>query len=73
MKKTNKLLNLSDKFCRKSLQDNVNDKSEYGSLRIVIFLLNMLMKTKVNLFLNMSIKINLNFFSNENLKCQPRT
>ena len=37
-----------DKLYRKSLQDNVIDKTEYESF--VIFLLNMLMKTKMNLF-----------------------
>ena len=38
----------------------------------VIFLLNMLMKQKMNLILNMNIKIKLNFFSNNELKFQPR-
>ena len=37
-----------DKLCRKSLQDNLIDKTEYESL--CNFLLNMLMKTKMNLF-----------------------
>ena len=37
-----------DKLDRKSLQDNVIDKTEYESF--VIFLLNMFMKTKMNLF-----------------------
>ena len=37
-----------DKIYRKSLQDNVIDETEYESLSN--FLLNMLMKTKMNLF-----------------------
>ena len=39
----------------------------------VIFILNMLMKTKTNLFINMKIKLKLNFFSHKKLKFQPKT
>ena len=38
-----------------------------------IFLLNMLMKTKMNLFYNHEYKIKLNFFSHNKLNFQPRT
>ena len=39
----------------------------------VIFLLNMLMKTKMNLFYKYEYKKKLNFFSHNKLKFQPRT
>ena len=39
----------------------------------VIFLLDMLTETKMNLFINMKIKIKLNLFSHNKLKFQPRT
>ena len=38
----------------------------------VIFLLNMLMRQKMNLFYKHEPKDKLNFFSSENLKFQPR-
>ena len=41
----------------------------------VIFLLNMLMKQKVNLFINMNIQVKLIFFSDNKIKfnLEPRT
>ena len=39
----------------------------------VILLLNMLMKTKMDLFYKYEFETKLNFFSNKNLKFQPRT
>ena len=39
----------------------------------VMFLLNMLIKRKMNLFIKMNKKVILNFFSYNKLKFQPRT
>ena len=39
----------------------------------VIFLLDMLMKTKMNLFYKYEYKNKINFFSHNKLKFQPRT
>ena len=71
MKEINKQLNLFDKLYRKSLQDNVIDKKNMKVF--VVFLLNILMKKRMNLFLNMNLKLKLNFFSYNKLKFQPRT
>ena len=59
MKKTNKQWSF-DKLYRNSLQDKVIDKNEYESY--VIFLLNMLMKTKMNLFYKYKPKIKIELF-----------
>ena len=44
-----------DKLYRKSIQDNIIDKTEFESL-CNIFLLNILMKTKMDLFYNHEYK-----------------
>ena len=56
-----------DKLYRKSLQDNVIDKTEYESL------CNIFTRYVDEIFINMNIKIKLNFFSHNKLKLQPGT
>ena len=61
-----------DKLYRKSLQDNIFDKSEYESLSN-IFTKYVEENKNESFFINMNIKIKLNFFSHDKLKFQPRT
>ena len=61
-----------DKLYRKSLQDNVIDKTEYDSL-CNIFTRYVDENKNESFFINMNIKIKLNFFSHNKLKFQPRT
>ena len=61
-----------DKLYRKSLQDNIIDKTEYDSL-CNIFTKNVDENKNESFFINMNIKIKLNFFSHNKLKIQPRT
>ena len=61
-----------DKLYRKSLQDNVIDKTEYESL-CNIFTKYVDENKKKSFFVNMNIKRKLNFFSHNKLKFQPRT
>ena len=61
-----------DKLYRKSLQDNVIDKTEYESL-CNIFIRYVNQNKNESFFINMNIKIKLNFFSHNKLKFQPRT
>ena len=59
------------KLYRKSLQDNIIDKTEYESLCNVFT--KYVGQSKNEFFLYMNIKIKLNFFSHNILKFQPRT
>ena len=61
-----------DKLYRKSLQDNVIDKTEYESL-CNIFTKYVDENKNEFFFINMNIKIKLNFFSHNKLKFQSRT
>ena len=61
-----------DKLYRKTLLDNVIDKTEYESL-CNIFTKDVDANKNESFFINMNIKIKLNFFSNNKLKFQPRT
>ena len=61
-----------DKLYRKSLQDNVIDKTEYKSL-CNIFTKYVDENKNESFFINMNIKRKLNFFSHNKLKFQPRT
>ena len=60
-----------DELYRKSLQDNVIDKSEHESLCKVFT--TYVDENKNDFFIHMYIKIKLNFFSNNKLNFQPRT
>ena len=60
-----------DKLYRKSLQDNIIDKTEYNSLCNIFT--RYVDENKNESFLKMNIKIKLNFFSHNKLKIQPRT
>ena len=61
-----------DKLYRKSLEDNVINKTEYGSL-CNIFTRYIDENKNEPFYINMNIKIKLNFFSHNKLKFQPRT
>ena len=61
-----------DKLYRKSLQDNVIDKTEYESL-CNIFTKYVDLNKNESFFINMKIQIKLNFFSHNKLKFQPRS
>ena len=61
-----------DKLYRKSLQDNIIDKTEYDGL-CAIFTRYVDENRNESFFINMNIKIKLNFFSHNKLKFQPRT
>ena len=61
-----------DKLYRKSLQDNVIDKTEYECL-CNIFTKYVDENKNDSFFINMNIKIKLNFFSHNKLKFQPGT
>ena len=61
-----------DNLYRKSLQDNVIDKTEYESLCNIFTKYGDENKNE-SFFINMNIKIKLNFFSHNKLKFQPRT
>ena len=61
-----------DKLYRKSLQDNVTDKTEYENL-CNIFTRYVDENKNESFFINMNIKIKLNFFSHNRLNFQPRT
>ena len=61
-----------DKLYRKSLQDNVIDKTEYESL-CNIFTKYVDENKNESFFLNKNTKIKLNFFSHKKLKFQHRT
>ena len=61
-----------DKLYRKSLQDNIIDKTEYESL-CNIFTKYVDDNKNESFFLNMNIKIKLHFFSYNKLKFQART
>ena len=72
MKEIKILLYLTDNLYRKSLQDNVIDKTEYDNL-CNIFTKYVDQNKNESFFINMNIKIKLNFFSHNKLKFQPRT
>ena len=59
-----------DKLYRKSLQDNVIDKTEYDNL-CNIFTRYVDGNKNESSFINMNIKMKLNFFSHNKLKIQP--
>ena len=61
-----------DKLYRKSIQDNVIDKTEYESL-CIIFSKYVDENKNESFFINMNIKIKLNHFSHNKLNFQPRT
>ena len=61
-----------DKLYRKSLQDNLIDKTEYES-SCNIFTRYVDETKSESFFINMNIKVKLNFFSNNKIKFQPRT
>ena len=62
----------SDKLYRKSLQDNIIDKTEYESL-CNVFTKYVGENKNGSFFIDMNIKIKLIFFSHNELKFQPRT
>ena len=61
-----------DKLYRKSLRDNIIDKTEYDSL-CNVFTKYVDDNKNECFFINMNMKIKLNFFSHNNIKFQPRT
>ena len=67
-----KTIKFFDNLYRKSLQDNLIDKTEYEIL-CKIFTKNIDENKNESFFLHMNIKIKLNFFSHNKLKFQPRT
>ena len=60
-----------DKLYRKSLQDNIIDKTEYENLCIIFT--RYVDENKNSFFININLKIKLKFFSHNNLNFQPRT
>ena len=71
MKETNKLLNLLINYTENRYK--IMQSIKLNMKVVVIFLLNMLMKTKMDLFYKHENKNKIKFFSHNKIKFQPRT